>query len=114
MMGQIRITQVRSVIGGTDRQRATVRSLGLKRIRHSVVQEDRPEIRGMIRAVPHLVEWEFLDSDLVAADHAEAGQSLVAEPEPDTAEEAGVAEASDVAEAPADTDASNDDTDGDA
>jgi large subunit ribosomal protein L30 len=55
---QLRITQVRSVIGRTQDQRDTVRSLGLKRIRHTVVQPDRPEIRGMLRKVPHLVTFE--------------------------------------------------------
>ena len=56
----LRITQVRSLIGSKEDQRATVRSLGLKRIRHSVTQPDRPEIRGMIARVPHLVNVEEL------------------------------------------------------
>ena len=60
--GALRITQVRSVIGRTADQRATVRSLGLKRIRHTVVQPDRPEIRGMLRKVPHLVSFELVDA----------------------------------------------------
>lgn len=55
---QLRITQTRSVIGRTQDQRDTVRSLGLKRIRHTVHQPDRPEIRGMLRKVPHLVTFE--------------------------------------------------------
>lgn len=59
-MAMLRITQVRSLIGRPRDQRATVRSLGLKRIRHSVVQPDRPEIRGMLRKVPHLVVYEEL------------------------------------------------------
>lgn len=59
---QLRITQVRSVIGRTQDQRDTVRSLGLKRIRHTVQQPDRPEIRGMLRKVPHLVEFAEVDS----------------------------------------------------
>jgi large subunit ribosomal protein L30 len=58
---RLRITQVRSTIGRTADQRATVRSLGLKRIRHTVEQPDRPEIRGMLRKVPHLVTWELVD-----------------------------------------------------
>jgi large subunit ribosomal protein L30 len=58
----LRITQTRSVIGRTQDQRATVRSLGLKRIRHTVEQPDRPEIRGMLRKVPHLVSWEVADA----------------------------------------------------
>ncbi len=52
----LRITQIRSLIGSQDDQRATVRSLGLRRIRHTVTQPDRPEIRGMIAKVSHLVE----------------------------------------------------------
>ena len=52
----LRITQVRSLIGQQEDQRATVRSLGLRRIRHTVTQPDRPEIRGMINKVSHLVE----------------------------------------------------------
>jgi len=66
---QLRITQVRSVIGRTQDQRDTVRSLGLKRIRHTVVQPDRPEIRGMLRKIPHLVTFEEVTaaSDEVSA-----------------------------------------------
>ena len=58
----LRITLVRSTIGRPPRQRATVRALGLKRIRHTVEQPDRPEIRGMIRKVPHLVSVEEVES----------------------------------------------------
>ncbi|HVM19410.1 MAG TPA: 50S ribosomal protein L30 [Egibacteraceae bacterium] len=54
--GTLRITQVRSLIGSKQDQRRTVRALGLKRIRHTVEQPDRPEIRGMIAKVSHLVE----------------------------------------------------------
>lgn len=58
---QLKVTQVRSDIGGNQTQRATLRGLGLKRIGHSVVKEDRPEIRGMIRTVTHLVTVEEVD-----------------------------------------------------
>ena len=58
----LRITQTRSLIGRPQDQRDTVRSLGLKRIRHTVEQPDRPEIRGMLNKVPHLVSWEAADS----------------------------------------------------
>ncbi len=57
-MTSLKITQVRSIIGRPQNQRDTVRSLGLKRIRHTVTQPDRPEIRGMLRKIPHLVEFE--------------------------------------------------------
>lgn len=53
---QLVITQVRSLIGSKQDQRETVKSLGLRRIRHTVTQPDRPEIRGMIAKVSHLVE----------------------------------------------------------
>jgi large subunit ribosomal protein L30 len=57
-MAQIRVTQIKSAIGTKPNQRQTLRSLGLKRIHHTVVQEDRPEIRGMVATVPHLVAVE--------------------------------------------------------
>jgi large subunit ribosomal protein L30 len=57
-VAKLRVTQVRSVVGTPRRLRETVRALGLLRIRHSVVKEDRPEIRGMIARVGHLVEVE--------------------------------------------------------
>ena len=58
---QIKVTQTRSEIGGSQSQRATLRGLGLKRIGDTVVKEDRPEIRGMIRTVTHLVTFEEVD-----------------------------------------------------
>ena len=57
-MAQIKVTQVKSAIGTKPNQRQTLRSLGLKRINDSIVQEDRPEIRGMVATVPHLVRVE--------------------------------------------------------
>ena len=57
-MAQIKVTQIKSGIGTTPNQRQTLRSLGLKRIHDTVVQEDRPEIRGMVATVPHLVRVE--------------------------------------------------------
>ena len=57
-MAKLKVTQVRSKIGTKQNHRETLRSLGLKRINHSVVQEDRPEIRGMVATVPHLVRVE--------------------------------------------------------
>ena len=61
MMRRLKVTQRRSTIGGTKSQRETVRSLGLKRIGDSVLKEDRPEIRGMVSTVAHLVEVEEVD-----------------------------------------------------
>jgi large subunit ribosomal protein L30 len=57
-VAQLKVTQVRSAIGTKPNQRRTLRSLGLKRINDTVVQEDRPEIRGMVATVPHLVTVE--------------------------------------------------------
>jgi large subunit ribosomal protein L30 len=58
---EIRVTQVKSKIGGTRGQRETLRSLGLRRIGDVVVKADRPEIRGMVQAVRHLVTVEEVD-----------------------------------------------------
>jgi large subunit ribosomal protein L30 len=60
-MARLKVTQTRSKIGGTRAQRESLRSLGLKRIRDVVVKEDRPEIRGMIQTVRHLVAVEEVD-----------------------------------------------------
>jgi large subunit ribosomal protein L30 len=60
-MAQIRVTQIRSGIGGKRNQRETLRTLGLHRIRDVVVKEDRPEIRGMVNKVSHLVTVEEVD-----------------------------------------------------
>jgi large subunit ribosomal protein L30 len=57
-MALLKVTQKRSEIGGTSNQRNTLRSLGLKRIGDTVVKEDRPEIRGMVNTVSHLVVVE--------------------------------------------------------
>ena len=60
-MGRLKVTQRKSVIGGTSNQRHSMRSLGLKRIGDVVVKEDRPEIRGMVSTVSHLVTVEEVD-----------------------------------------------------
>ncbi len=57
-MAQLKVTQVRSPIGGTREQRDSLRSLGLHRIGDTVIKDDRPEFRGMIQAVRHLVTVE--------------------------------------------------------
>ena len=54
----IRVTQVKSPIGYERGQRATLRGLGLRRIRHTVEVEDTPSVRGMIAKIPHLVRVE--------------------------------------------------------
>lgn len=57
-MAELRITLKKSAIGTKPKQRATVRALGLRKIRQTVVHPDRPEIRGMIARVPHLIDVE--------------------------------------------------------
>lgn len=58
---KFRVMQVRSGIGQSQRQRDTLRGLGLNRIRSERVLLDTPAIRGMLDKVKHLVEWEQVD-----------------------------------------------------
>lgn len=60
-MATLKVTQVRSSLGRGDKQRGTIRALGLKRLGDSVTHQDKPEIRGMLRAVEHLVTVEELN-----------------------------------------------------
>ncbi|MFO7252389.1 MAG: 50S ribosomal protein L30 [Actinomycetes bacterium] len=60
-MARLKITQVRSKIGGNKSQRESLRSLGLRRIGQVVIKEDKPEIRGMVAVVSHLVTVEEVD-----------------------------------------------------
>jgi large subunit ribosomal protein L30 len=55
-MADLLVTQIRSAIGTKPKQRGTLRALGLRRIGHSNTLPDRPEIRGMLARVPHLVD----------------------------------------------------------
>jgi len=57
----LKVTQIRSAIGSKPKQRGTLRSLGLGRIGKSNVLPDRPEIRGMIARVPHLIEVDEVE-----------------------------------------------------
>ncbi|PIE84382.1 MAG: 50S ribosomal protein L30 [Bacteroidia bacterium] len=59
-MSKIRVTQVRSLIGATKSQRATMATLGLRRIRHSVELEEREDLKGALRKIGHLVVIEKL------------------------------------------------------
>lgn len=61
MSPRLKVTQVRSAIGSQRYQRETLRTLGLRRIRDVAVKEDRPEVRGMIATVSHLVSVEEVD-----------------------------------------------------
>ena len=60
-MTRLKLTQRRSVIDRPRDQKDTVRRLGLHRIHDTVVKDDRPEIRGMIAKVAHLVDVEEVD-----------------------------------------------------
>jgi len=60
-VAKVKITQVRSLIGRRKDQCRTVKALGLKRIRHTVIQNDTPQIEGMVRKVKHLVTVEKVD-----------------------------------------------------
>ena len=60
-MPRLKVSQVRSGIGCKANQRETLRTLGLKRIGDVAAHEDRPEIRGMIAKVTHLVTVEEVD-----------------------------------------------------
>jgi large subunit ribosomal protein L30 len=57
-MGQLKITQVRGIVGARWSQRESLRTLGLRKIEQSVVREDTPQSRGLIKAVQHLVKVE--------------------------------------------------------
>ena len=61
-MAKIRIKLVRSVIGTLPKQRATVRSLGLRKIGSCRIQEATPAVLGMIKVVSHLVDVEKLSN----------------------------------------------------
>jgi large subunit ribosomal protein L30 len=58
MAGTLRVTQTKSKIGIKPKQRGTLRALGLRRINHTVELPDRPEIRGMVQRISHLVTVE--------------------------------------------------------
>ncbi len=60
-MARFKVRQARSAIGREKNQRDTLRTLGLKRIGDVAVLEDRPEVRGMLQAVRHLVAVEEVD-----------------------------------------------------
>ena len=61
-MTELKVTQTRSQIGAKPKQRGTLRALGLRGIGQSNTLPDRPEIRGMIAKVPHLITVEEVES----------------------------------------------------
>ena len=62
LIASIRVTQVKSSIGTKPKHRGTLRALGLRGIGQTNTLPDRPEIRGMVARVPHLVTVETLQS----------------------------------------------------
>ncbi|MFQ5453379.1 MAG: 50S ribosomal protein L30 [Candidatus Zixiibacteriota bacterium] len=60
-MGKIKITQIKSTIGRIEPQKRTIKALGLGKISRTIVHNDTPQIRGMIKAVEHLITVEEID-----------------------------------------------------
>ena len=60
-MGTLQITYKKSAIGYTQRQKATIKALGLRKLNHTVEHEDSPVIRGMINRVSHLLAVKELE-----------------------------------------------------
>ncbi|MCP4570607.1 MAG: 50S ribosomal protein L30 [FCB group bacterium] len=60
-MARLKVTQVKSIIGRRPKHKRTIEALGLGRIRKSVVHNDTPQIRGMIRSVQHLITVEEVE-----------------------------------------------------
>lgn len=63
MVKKLRITQRKSAIGYPRRQKLTIEALGIRRLNHSVIHLDTPQIRGMLRKLSHLVVIEELEDD---------------------------------------------------
>ena len=61
-MAMIKVTQLKSGIGRPEKQRATLRGLGLKKLNQESTIADTPEIRGMLEKVAHLISWEEVES----------------------------------------------------
>jgi len=57
-MGKVKITQIKSLIDQPQKQKATLKALGLRKVNHSVVLEASPQITGMIKKIAHLVKVE--------------------------------------------------------
>jgi len=68
-MSRLKVTQIRATIGTKKNQRETLRTLGLKRVHDVVVRDDRPEVRGMVNTVTHLVTVEIVDDVTDDLDH---------------------------------------------
>ncbi|HLI90087.1 MAG TPA: 50S ribosomal protein L30 [Ktedonobacteraceae bacterium] len=62
-MAKLRVKWVKSAIGYPKDQKATIRALGFRKLQHTVVHNDQPAVRGMIRKVSHLVQVEEIASE---------------------------------------------------
>jgi large subunit ribosomal protein L30 len=74
-MAELKVTQVKSAIGTKPKTRGTLRALGLRGIGKTNTLPDRPEIRGMLARVPHLVRVEELGSSTTDSTPSETGAS---------------------------------------
>ena len=98
-MPDLEITQTRSVAGQQSGQRRTLRALGLRKIRQTVRQPDRPEIRGMVGKVAHLVDVRYAGDDEQL--DLEPGQEPKGEGNPPAGQSVADAESAELAEATA-------------
>jgi large subunit ribosomal protein L30 len=62
MAARLKVTQIKSEIGGKQNQRNSLRTLGLKRIGDIVVKDDSPSVRGLVNTVSHLVKVEEINN----------------------------------------------------
>lgn len=60
-MGKLKITQIRSTINRNSKQKKIIKALGLKKLHHTVILPDNPQIQGMVNKVSHLVETEKIN-----------------------------------------------------
>lgn len=74
-MANLKITQVKSLIGRPEKHRLVVKGLGLKRIRDSVVRPDNPSIRGMVFKVKHLVVTEETNEEVTLSRHGRSSKA---------------------------------------
>ena len=63
MSKRLKVTQVKSAIGRVEKQKLTVRALGIRRLNQTVVHNDTPQIRGMINKITHLLKVEEVDHE---------------------------------------------------
>ncbi len=78
MTGYLKITLKRGLAGRPEKQRRIVRGLGLRKTNSTVIRPNRPEIRGMVAKVLHLVEWEEVEGPEDAAGGSESDEAASA------------------------------------